>query len=157
MPIVYLQAPEMTARRPRRNPVTAAIEDFADQHNLRLRTHDDGSRICSLCFEHPLGGHVRIEVTAGADDAVRLVSLWWQDDYDSFSRNTRRHVATGTRATTGALERLLDNALSLILSWQPGEWTESDSGYEAQWSWFTRREFQHAMSARAWPRPKLSH
>jgi len=157
MPIVYLQPSSKTGREPHRNSLATAIADFADEHNLRVRTHGDGNPTHSLCFEHPRGGHVRIEVSARAGDAVRIVSLWWQDDYDSFSRNIRRDVATETRATTNALPRILDSALARIMSWQPGEWTESNGGYEAQWSWFTRREFERAMSARAWPQPKLSH
>ena len=157
MSIVHLHRSNRPGLGRRRNTVTTAIASFADEHNLRVRIHDDGKPTTSLCFEHPRGGHVRIDVTIRRGGTVRIISLWWQDDYDSFSRNIRRDRVTAKWTTTDALLRMLDATLTRIMSWQPGEWTESDHGYEAQWSWFTRREFEHAMNARAWPQPKLSH
>lgn len=157
MPVVYLQRSSRSVHTTRRSSIAAAIESFADEHHLRARTRDDDDPTTSLCFEHPRGGHVTIEITANAGNVVRIVSRWWQDDYDSFSRNIRRHVATGRWTTTDAMLRMLDATLTRIIAWQPGQWTESERGYEAQWSWFTRREFEHAVRSRAWPQPRLSH
>lgn len=156
MPVVYLQPAGNRSDRKRGISITSAVDGFAKTHNLRV-SHDADGQVWNLCFEHPRGGHVRIEVSAAAGDVLRVVSLWWQDDYDTFRRNIRRSVAAPTGMTRAALLSALDDELTRVLSWQPGEWTEFDTGYEAQWSWFTKHEFEQGVTASSWPRPRLEH
>ena len=66
------------------------VQAFADAHNLLLRRHETDLLSWSLCFSHPQGGRARIEISYWPGDAFRVVSRWWQDDYDSYSRRIRQ-------------------------------------------------------------------
>jgi hypothetical protein len=127
---------------------------FARRHNLRLEEWFKDVGIWSLQFQHPRGGHGRVDVQPSPAGEAVIDSYWTRDDYDSETRfgayNPRESIPAEEKAVLVKLERELARVLA---------WTESDFHEPARMTpgmWhrhFTRDDFGER--ERSLPVPRL--
>ena len=133
--------------------VARGITDFATAHNLLLEKYYHEAPMWSLGFAHPAGGQARIDVTRTEEDGLSVGATWWIDDYDSFTRSIRVQNPVPTELVRAKLTPRLEQLLTEVLAWKPGDWTQVATGYKGIWdkTW-TKAQFEKL--AHQWPCPK---
>jgi hypothetical protein len=130
-------------------PIADAIIDVAKRHNLLISRYYHDVEMWSLCFTHPKGGHVRLDVMRESATSVTLVGCWWLDDYQRFTRNLKGTGKIPCAKSAEQISDVLERLLMIVLRWQLDDWTQIATGYEKSWSPYTQEQFE-AMAPR-WP------
>lgn len=122
-------------------PLSESIETFAARHNLLIDRYYHEAPSWSLCFSHPRGGSVKIEIARASEGGIDVQAIWWLDVHREFTRYLRDGERRHCEASTAALAPELARALSEALSWRAGEWTRVARGYKDAWGGYTADEF----------------
>ena len=130
-------------------PIVDALVEFSKQHNLLFDKRSHEAPLWCLCFAHPKGGHAKFDLTQEAENSVKIVAVWWLDDYRRFTRNLKRAGAIVCPLDPAELKKTLEWLLMIVLGWQLDDWTQIATGYEKSWSPYTQEQFE-AMAPR-WP------
>jgi hypothetical protein len=133
-------------------PIAEVLTEFARSRNLLIDKYYHDEPSWSLCFNHPQGGQAKISILYKESDAAILVSMWWRDDYESFTRSVRRGNEKDCPRVPEQVRTLLERELEEVLSWRDGDWTKVVGGYENPWKRYTREEFESMTPD--WPLPK---
>jgi len=123
-------------------PLAGAIGRFAESRNLAIQKYYHESPAWDLCFKHPIGGLGTIHLTRTPEGALHLSAGVWKDVYEEFTRYIRRvarqRVEKDEASLTNELTRLLDE----ILTWPFDAQFTAHPGYEREWSWLTKQQFE---------------
>jgi len=129
------------------------FEAFASAHNLLIQKYYHDGPTWSFCFAHPRGGQAKLDLTIGDSGTLTLETVWWIDSYSRFTRSLKSGAKTDVpREGKEALAALRD-ALSMVTSWQTGEWTQVADDYKPIWGRYSEAQFR-AMTPQ-WPEPVL--
>ena len=104
-------------------------------------------------FKHPKGGIGCIEVMKESATEIKIYSYWWIDDFENATRYSRSSETNVLTLGDVELRNLLQDALTLLLSWPLNAWTEITTGYAQAWSGYTKEDFSKFEGA--YPLPKV--
>jgi hypothetical protein len=133
--------------------IADVLNQFASRHNLMLDKYYHQSHSWRLNFRHPKGGVASIDVMKESDDSVRLYGYWWLDDYDQFTRFSKRDESDLLELSGINLNEHLENKLKDILCWELGDWTQIGTGYEEFWRPMGKKAIQKDVER--YPKPKV--
>jgi hypothetical protein len=133
--------------------IAEVLTQFAQRHNLKLQKYYHESPSWSFTFRHPKGGVAKIEVARESANTLHLSSSWWYDNYDNATRFARKTISQSLPRTPKVLDSELEKTLSLITSWQFGEWDESHGGNDSWKTNWTKQQFELLLEQYPIPRP----
>jgi hypothetical protein len=107
--------------------------------------------VWSFCFAHPLGGQAKLDLSIDETGAITLHPVWWVDSYARFTRSLRWGQKIAVPPDPEAALAALRDALSMVVAWRSGEWTQVADGYAPIWGKYSEAQFE-AMTPR-WPDP----
>ena len=123
-------------------PIAPVLEAFASRHNLRVDKYYHHESSWAFRFNHPRGGQASITVHHCRSGDASVDSIWYVDDYDTFTRSIYRRDPRDVSKTESDLQRESAAELAAILSAPPNSWSQIASGYASVWSQFTRAQFE---------------
>jgi len=133
-------------------PLAPTLERFASEHHLLIdRYYHDGPG-WDFRFRHPRGGEAYVEVRRAADGAIKIIKMWWQDDYERATRSAKTEVSDLIPLGSIDLYSTLVSALRDALAWTPDCWDHVHSGYESVWhrTW-TKQQFDALLDRLPFP------
>jgi hypothetical protein len=134
-------------------PFVIELEAFAASHNLLVQKYYHNDPQWSFCFEHPLGGQAKLDLRIDEQGAVVLQTVWWVDNYKQFTRSLRWGKQETVAAKGGEIVGALKSALSDVVNWKLGEWTQIADGYKPIWGQMSEERFRSITPQ--WPKPVL--
>jgi hypothetical protein len=129
------------------------LDAFAKAHNLLIDRYYHDSSEWSFCFAHPRGGQARLDLGIDELGKVTLETVWWVDSYTEFTRSLKYGPKVELPENNADIVRALRSALSDVVDWRTGEWTEIATGNQSSWGQFTEQQFR-SMTPQ-WPDPVL--
>ncbi len=133
--------------------VSDVLTKFAEDFNLKIDQYWHQMPSWRFSFRHPKGGVACLEVMKESATDIKIYSYWWIDDFERATRYSRSTETKVFRLGDVELRNLLQDALTLLLSWPLNAWTEITTGYAQAWSCYTREDFSKFESA--YPLPKV--
>lgn len=133
--------------------IAGSLESFSSQHNLLVEKYYHDAPVWSLCFNHPNGGQAKIDISKEENGKLTLQGIWWEDDYDTFTRNIMWGQKVEVVKEGKAVSELLKDMLIKLTGMPRDSWTNSYPDYKDIWSRYSKPEFE-AMTPK-WPSPKL--
>ena len=110
-----------------------ALNEFGSKHNLMLERYYHEAPSWRFNFRHPKGGVASLDVMKQSEDSIKIYLYWWIDDYDKFTRFVRTDKSPSYEVGSIDLTQILEERLRVVLSWEPGAWTQVATGYEQFW------------------------
>ena len=124
-------------------PFSAACQQFAKRHNIKIEKYYHQFPAWSFSFRHPAGGIGKLDLAKESESQLKIWEYWWHDDYDTATRSvkTKEHEPFGLEDID--VVEMLESALGNILSWKFGDWDNVHDGYESSWhGTFTKKQFE---------------
>ena len=136
------------------SPIGEYLNGFAESYHLLLEKYHHTHPVWNLCFSHPISGKAKIEIEHG-DDELTIMGIWWVDNYDTFTKSTKKTKSVRCGVSTAELHPLLLKTFREVLSFAFGDWSQVTTGYQGIWdeAW-TKEQFEEL--SRQWPLPRLS-
>lgn len=135
-------------------PIGPTLSNLARKFHLCLERYQKDAPCWSLCFSQPHGGLAKVEVCRASDTTVRIVGIWWVDDYDCGTRSLKGTAKAEVELQPSLVEKSVVTALKAIIGSKPGEWTQVATGYSAFWhrTW-TKEQFEQFQHSDKFPAP----
>jgi hypothetical protein len=130
------------------------LSSFAAAHNLAIDEYYHDAPAWTFRFRHPKGGGAGIQVLRLNESTIRISTLWYIDEYDSFTHYTKSAAGSDLLWRAMDLHETLEQALKEIVAWNKSSLT-AHPGYEEFWSRYTKEEWQQMSSVERLPQPKL--
>jgi len=134
-------------------PYAEGLEAFASTHNLLIERYYHDTPMWSFCFSHPRGGQAKLDLSIDESGAINLQTVWWIDSYSNFTRSLKWGQKVTLPQEPDAAMIALRDALSMVVAWNPGEWTQVADEYKPIWGKYSEAQFR-AMTP-LWPDPVL--
>lgn len=131
--------------------IAKTLTAFASTHGLAVQKYYHDAPAWSLCFGHPLGGQAKIEISAVSEANVQVSAVWWQDDYNTFTRSLHWGPRVEVHKSPEPLASAIENAFVEALGWPLDSWNQVASGYQSSWSAIGAERFPQF--ANPWPVP----
>ena len=131
-------------------PLTDEIRQFALVHNISIERYYHEGPQWSLQFTPPQGGNAAIAIRRLSEDTFVVHMVWFSDDYDAATRSSKHGESPKYRVGEVQLAKVLGQALTEMLAWREGEWSQVVGGYHELWHQYTREQFENMRLA--WPK-----
>jgi hypothetical protein len=132
--------------------IAPILDRIAERRNLVIEKYHHDQPLWELCFSHPQKGQAKIEVHRNEPSKLRVVGVWWLDDYATAVRRIRWGEPLGISLPSSFLYEKIEHLLEHMLSWKAGKWTQEVAGFEKIWHRHSKTEFEAMMPK--WPIPR---
>jgi hypothetical protein len=120
---------------------SSELEVFAEKHYLLIDKYWHQLPSWRFSFRHLKGGIGSFELIKETDSLVKIYSYWWIDDFDEFTRFSKRVETSLFEVNKLNITEKLEERFTNILSWELDDWTEITNSYGNIWNIYSKEEF----------------